>query len=49
MDAGLDCGNCEGMPGGTDWQEIFAPRDFIVIAIGYSGNETPFWTCEIAP
>ena len=29
------------MPGEVNWQEIFARHDFIVVAIGYSGNETP--------
>ena len=41
MNAGCDCCNFEGMPGGIDWQAIFAPHDFIVVAIGYSGNEIP--------
>ena len=27
------------MPGRIDWQEIFAPHVFIVVAIGFSGNE----------
>ena len=41
LDAGHDCCNFEAMPGEVNWQEIFAQHDFIVVAIGYSGNEIP--------
>ena len=41
LDAGHDCCNFEAMPGEVNWHEIFAQHDFIVVAIGYSGNETP--------
>ena len=41
LEAGHDCCNFEAMPGEVNWQEIFARHDFIVVAIGYSGNETP--------
>ena len=41
LDAGHDSCNFEAMPGEVNWQEIFAQHDFIVVAIGYSRNETP--------